>query len=457
MNIRQWFNFFKSDRQDSEVASILGNRCAPLPTDDKATARWGLRILLALLGIALIWALFAPLSQGVTAHGYIKVEGNRKTLQHLKGGIVEEIKVKEGDRVAKGQPLLVLNQTQLKAQQGMVESQLITWTAIEARLTAERDDRNSISFPEFLLQRKSDPQAKQAMQLHEQLFRTRRNAIQGEQSIGKEAITGLEEQIQGMKAQEKSKGEQLVSFREELSTLRPLYEQGYIPRNRLFELDRAIAYLSGQQSDDLANIGRARSQIAETRLKMLQSSTDYKKDVETQLSDAQSKVADLKERLIATQDDLDRVVVRAPNSGIVVDLAVHTLGGVIAPGQKLMDLVPEGGGIIVEVQIPTHLIDNVHPGLKADVHFTALDQILVPAIPGKLVYVSADRITDPRTDLSHFVGRIMIDEAGMKLLEKQDLQPGMPADVVLKMNEHSLVGYLLKPLLNRLRFAFNER
>lgn len=457
MKLKQWLNFFKSDGQDSELSSILDDSRAPLPTDEKAPVRWGKRVLWLAAGIALIWAVFAPLSEGVTAHGFIKVEGNRKTLQHLKGGIVEEIRVKEGDRVKKDQPLLVLNQTQLKAQQGMVESQLIIWTAIEARLMAERADKTAIAFPQFLLQRKNEPQAAQAMQVHEQLFRTRRDAVKGEQSIGREAITGLEEQIQGMKAQEKSKGEQLVSFREELATLRPLYEQGYIPRNRLFELERAVAYLSGQRSDDLANIGRARSQIAETRLKMLQGLTDYKKEVETQLSDAQSKVADLKERLVATQDDLDRVIVRAPTAGIVVDLAVHTLGGVIAPGQKLMDLVPEGGGIIIEAQIPTHLIDNVRAGLDADVYFTALDRTLVPTIPGKLIYVSADRITDPRTDLSYFVGRVMIDEQGMKLLGKQDLQPGMPADVVIKISAHSMAGYLLKPLLNRLRFAFNER
>ncbi|PIY01786.1 MAG: hypothetical protein COZ23_01340 [Hydrogenophilales bacterium CG_4_10_14_3_um_filter_58_23] len=457
MKLKQWLHFFKSDQQDAEVSSILDDSRVPPPTDDKAPARWGLRMLFLLLGLALVWAIFAPLSQGVSAHGFIKVEGNRKTLQHLKGGIVEEILVKEGDRVEKNQPLLILNQTQIQAQKSMVESQLIIWTAIEARLMAERADQETIPFTEFLQERKTQPQAIQSMLIQEQLFRTRHLAIKGEQSIGRETISGLEAQIQGLKAQELSKNEQLASYKEELTTLRPLYEQGYIPRNRLFELERAVAYLSGQRTDDLANIGRAHSQIAEIRLKMLQSITDYKKDVETQLADAQSKVADLRERLVAAQDDLDRVIVRAPNAGTVVDLAVHTLGGVVAPGQKLMDLVPEGGGVIIEAQIPTHLIDNVHAGLDADVYFTALDRTLVPTIPGKLVYVSADRITDPRTDMSYFVGRVMINEQGMKLLGKQQLLPGMPADVVLKMNAHSLAGYLLKPLLNRLHFAFNER
>jgi len=345
----------------------------------------------------------------------------------------------------------------LKAQQGMVESQLVIALGVEARLSAERDDREKVTFPAFLLARKNEPQASEAMQVQNQLFLTRRAAVRGEEAIGREIIVGLDGQIRGLVAQESSKAEQLKLFDEELKMLRPLYEQGYIPRNRLFELERAVSYLSGQRSDDLANIGRAKSQIAETKLRILQSRGQYQKEVETQLTDAQSKVADLKERLVATQDDLDRVVLRAPNAGIVVDLSVHTIGGVIAPGQKLMDLVPEGGELLIEAQIPAHLIDNIHAGLDADVHFTALDQTMVPTIPGKLVYVSADRMTDPRTDAPYFVGRVVVTAEGMKTLGKHSMQPGMPADVVLKMSDHSLMGYMLKPLLNRVRFSFTER
>lgn len=463
MKLTQWLHFFKTDKDDVEVSSIMNNSPSSkgaslsLPTDEKATASWGLRVLLLFVVITLVWATFAPLSQGVPAHGFIKVEGNRKTIQHLKGGIVDAILVKEGDRVKANQPLIVLNETQLKAQQGIVESQLVIALGVEARLSAERNNLDKVTFPEFLLARKSQSQAVEAMQVQEQLFRTRRATLKSEEAIGRETIAGLEEQIRGLTAQEASKAEQLKSFNEEMKTLKPLYEEGYIPRNRLFELERAVAYLSGQRSDDVANIGRAKSQISETRLKVLQGRGLYQKEVETQLTDAQSKVADLKERLVATQDDLDRVVLRAPNDGIVVDLTVHTIGGVIAPGQKLMDLVPEGGGLIIEAQIPTHLIDNVHAGLDADVHFTALDQTLVPTIPGKLIYVSADRMTDPKTDAPYFVGRVLVTAEGMKTLGKHNMQPGMPADVVLKMSDHSLMGYMLKPLLNRVRFAFTER
>ncbi|MDO9013050.1 MAG: HlyD family type I secretion periplasmic adaptor subunit [Gallionella sp.] len=344
MKIKQWLNFFKTDKDDAEVSPIMADDKSSLATDEQGTARWGLRILLIGVGAFMVWAIFAPLSEGVPAHGFIKVEGNRKTIQHLGGGIVEEIMVKEGDRVVADQPLMRLNETQLKAQQGIVESQLVIALAMEARLNAERDNRDKLTYPEFLLARQQHPQAVEAMQVQGQLFRTRRAALRGEEAIGRETIIGLEEQVRGLTAQEAAKAEQLSSFKEELKTLRPLHEDGYIPRNRLFELERAVAYLSGQRSDDLANIGRAKSQISEIKLKVLQSRQVYQKEVQTQLAETQSKVADLKERMVATQDELKRVVLRAPSAGIVVDLTAHTIGGVIAPGQKLMDIVPEGGG-----------------------------------------------------------------------------------------------------------------
>ncbi|MDO8351482.1 MAG: HlyD family type I secretion periplasmic adaptor subunit [Gallionella sp.] len=457
MKIKQWLNFFKTDKDDAEVSSIMADDKSSLATDEQGTARWGLRILLIGVGAFMVWAIFAPLSEGVPAHGFIKVEGNRKTIQHLGGGIVEEIMVKEGDRVVADQPLMRLNETQLKAQQGIVESQLVIALAMEARLNAERDNRDKLTYPEFLLARQQHPQAVEAMQVQGQLFRTRRAALRGEEAIGRETIIGLEEQVRGLTAQEAAKAEQLSSFKEELKTLRPLHEDGYIPRNRLFELERAVAYLSGQRSDDLANIGRAKSQISEIKLKVLQSRQVYQKEVQTQLAETQSKVADLKERLVATQDELKRVVLRAPSAGIVVDLTAHTIGGVIAPGQKLMDIVPEGGGLLIEAQLPTHLIDNVHVGLDVDISFTAMDHTLVPTIPGKLTYVSADRMVDPRTDMPYFVGRVMVTEEGMKILGKHSMQPGMPADVVVKVSERSMMGYMLKPLFNSLRFAFTER
>lgn len=426
-------------------------------SEEKRAARWGLWLLLIGLGGFIMWASFAPLGQGVPVDGYIKVEGNRKTIQHLRGGIVEEILVREGDHVKVDQPLIRLNETQIKAQLGVVESQLISTLAIQARLEAEQNNQNFIRYPKFLQERKKNVTAQETIKTQDLLFRSRRAALLGEETLGKETITGLEHQIQGLKAQEQSKTTQLKLFRDELNSLQPLQEQGYVPKVHLMDLERSIAYIEGQRSEGISNISRTESAISETRLKILQSKETYRKEVETQLTDIQSKVNDLNERLVAARDEMDRVLLRSPINGIIVDLSVHTPGGVITPGEKLMDIVPEDSALVVEVRIPTHLIDNIHVDLEADIHFSALDQATTPKLQGKLVYVSADRLTDPRTDMPYYLGRVTVNASEMHKLGKHSLQPGMPADVVIKTGERTLMNYLTKPLMKRMDAAFTER
>jgi protease secretion system membrane fusion protein len=459
MKFKQWIHFFRADADDAEVSSILDGKVIvkSVKKDEQSYVRLGWLALGVTLLAFFLWALLAPLGEGVPVHGVIKVAGNSKTIQHLRGGIVEEILVSDGDKVKENDPLLRLNDVQLKSQKQSIESQLLIGLANEARLLAERDDANEIVFPSFLIAHKKDPKIKEVLRVQGQLFRSRRASMHRDMEIGTQTIAGLKEQIGGLNAQEISKSELLGSYNAEMKSNRPLYDQGYIPRNRLFELERSISQVTGERSDDLASIGRAKRQIAEEELRILQSRSAYQKDVETQLADAQGKVAEYQERYIASEDDLNRVIVRAPIDGVVVDSLVHTIGGVIQPGQKLMDIVPEMGGLEVEVQIPTHLIDHVHVGLGADVHFTALDATHVPPIPGKLSYVSADRVADTKSDIAYFVGRVKVTPEGMALLDKELIRPGMPADAIIKTNERTLVGYLMKPLMNRMRFAFTER
>jgi protease secretion system membrane fusion protein len=447
------------DRIENRVEQALPVEDGKVPkTDTRVTARLGRRALWLGVAAFLIWAAFAPLSEGVPVHGFIKVEGNVKTVQHLRGGIVEEISVREGDRVESGQQLMRLNETQLKSQLGVIEAQLISALAVEARLLAERDGRASVAYPEFLSSRRTLPEVKDVILAQDQLFSTRRAAIEGEKKIGMETIAAYQEQILGLSAQERAKAEQIRLFTEELTSLKPLYEQGFVPRNRMFELERAIAQLSGQRSEDISNIGRAKSQIAETRLRILQSVENYRKETQTQLTEAQRQAADAREKHVGTLDDLERVVLRAPVAGTVVGLTVFTVGGVIQPGQKLMDIVPKGQELVVEVQIPTHLIDSVHTGLIADVRFTALDRTVAPVVEGKLIYVSADRVAEPnKPDITYYIGRVSIGPEAMAKLKNHELQPGMPAEVVVKTRERSLLGYLIKPLLNRVHSAFTER
>lgn len=420
-------------------------------------ALWGRRALWLGVSAFIIWAFFAPLGEGVPASGTVKVEGERKAVQHLRGGVVEEILVKEGDRVTAGQPLVRLNQSQAQAQHGIVDGQLISLFATESRLQAERLGARVIEIPEFLALREDNPQVKEAMQVQTHLFRARQAALEGEISILNQNISGVEQLLRGLDAQEKARAEQLRLFSEELEALKPLAEQGFVPRNRLFEVERAVAYLNGQRSEGVADIGRARSQISELRLKKLQVRETFRKEVETELADVQRKITEFRERRIATQDDLDRIVLRAPVGGTVVDLAVHTEGGVVQPGQNIMDIVPEGQALVIEARIPPHLIEGVVQGQEADIRFLAFDQSIIPNVTGKLIYVSADSITDPRTEIAYFVGRVVPDPQSLEKLGRRSIQPGMPADVVIKTGERSFVGYLLKPLLSRLYFAFTER
>lgn len=442
---------------DKAVDAIMHNGEARASADASEPVRWGRWALLAAGLLFVAWGAFAPLSQGVPINGFLKVEGNSKSVQHMKGGIVEEIAVKEGDIVTPGQVLVRLNDVQLKAQRGIIEAQLVSALSVASRLQAERENRTAVAYPAFLTSRK-EPDALQAMQLQSQLFGSRRAALATEEAGTLEAIRGLEEQIGGINAQEKAKSEQTRLFKEEYDTLKPLYDQGFVPRNRMFELERAMAQLSGARSEDIANRGQARSQIAEARQRITLTRDNYRKEVETQLTEASKQVDDLTQRHLGTLDDLERSVLVSPVGGTVAGLTVHTLGGVIAPGQRLMDIVPAGLPLVVEVMIPTHLIDNVRAGLPADVHFLALDRTVVPVTEGKLVYVSADRQLDPnRPEISYFIGRVAVSPQEIAKLGHHTLQVGMPAEVVLKTGERTFFGYLVKPLLTRLPFAFKER
>ena len=457
MKTPNWLNQLR-ERSDNKLAQDIAYAMKTTPEADvDSPARWGKRALWLAAAITVVWASTAPLGQGVPAHGFVTVEGSRKTIQHPRGGVVEAILVREGDKVAVGQPLIRLNEAQAQAQQGSIESQLISLMAVQSRLQAERDGAVRVAYPPFLLERQTLPQAAEAMAVQQQLFATRRAALEGEVGILSEGMTGLTRQMEGLAAREAANAKQAKLYADEFAALKPMYDQGFVPRQRMFELERALAYSEGQRNEDAANLGRIRSALSETRLKMAQVKEAYRKELETQLTDVQRNVADLTERRVATMDELERVVLRAPEAGTIVELSIHTVGGVAAPGQKLMDIVPESSKLVVEVMIPPQLIDSVKLGLLADLHFSAFDQTMVPNVEGELVYVGADRQTDPRTDASYFVGRVKITEEGWRQIGKQELRPGMPAEVVIKTGERSLFAYLLKPLLSRVQSGMTER
>lgn len=457
MKLPAWLKRLQRHSDERLVSDMERSVQSAEQADLEAPVQWGRRALWWALWAVVVWVGFAPLGQGVPANGYVTVEGSRKTIQHPRGGVVEAILVHEGDKVVADQPLIRLNEAQAQAQQGSVESQLVGLTAVLARLQAERGDTRQLIFPSFLLERQTDPQAVQAMVVQRQLFATRRAALEGEVGILEETYNGLTRQREGLQAREASNTQQIKLYADEYAALKPVFEQGFVPRQRMFELERALAYVTGQRNEDQANLGRVQSQMSEIRLRMAQVRAAFRKEVETQLTDVQRQVDDLSQRRIATLDELERVVLRAPEAGTIVELSIHTIGGVAAPGQKLMDIVPTGSKLVVEVMIPPQLIDSVNLGQFADIHFPAFDQTIVPVVEGKLVYVGADRQTDPRTDVSYFVGRVEITPAGHKELGKNELRLGMPADVIIKTGERSLFAYLVKPLLSRMQSGMLER
>ncbi|SHE85058.1 membrane fusion protein, protease secretion system [Lampropedia hyalina DSM 16112] len=415
--------------------------------------------LILLLGFVgfLIWAAFAPIESGITASGEIVVDSQRQKVQHLSGGIVEEILVRDGDHVEQGQVVVRLNRTRLQSELAIIQSQLLTALATEARLLAERARQGQFSYPQMVEEASSnDPRVAEAMHTQRQLFRTRRLSLQNEKSILDQQIRGLNEQLQGIQAQAAGKNTQLALLQEELTSLKTLFDQGYVPRSRIFELERAVADIHARRSDDQAQLGRIQSALSEARLQKLQREQTYDKEIETELANTQRDIAGLEQRAIALRDELDRVEIRTPVSGTVLGLQIHTAGGIVRPGEDILDVVPDNEPLIVEARIPVQSIELMVNDLEALLNFSALSR-LNPTVKGHVIHVSADRLTDERTGTPYFKARIEVPPEELKRLSYERIIPGMPVDVVIRTGERSLLHYLLQPLTDRVFSAFRER
>lgn len=430
-------------------------------TDEKSVVRFGMVTLIVGFGGFLLWAGLAPLDEGVPGTGIVSVDTKRKTIQHLRGGIVESIAVREGDRVKTGDVLLRLNDTDTKAQHDIARGQYAVVKAMEARLLAERDGRATVSFPKDLLEAaKTDHRSAEAISAQGQLFAARKSALFSEMGTMDESISGLNQQIIGLQSIETGKKIQIELISKELNSFRGLVEEGFVPRNKLYELERVLADLSGTRGGDLAQIARAQASINEIKLRKLQRTQDFRKEVETQMSEVQREVGTQTDRLTALAEELDRAVIKAPTDGAVVGLEAHTVGGVIRPGDRIMDIVPEGDVLVVEAQLPVNLIDKVRVGQLANLHL----QIVLaggaqPAIEGRVSQISADRLTDPRTGQPYYSARIQITPKGEAELIKYKIktQPGMQVDVVIVTGERTVLQYLLKPLMSRINAGMKEQ
>ena len=427
-----------------------------LQLDDTRYSRLGWLLMLGgFLGF-LGWAALAPLDKGVAVSGKVMVSGHRKVVQHPSGGIVERIDVRDGDKVVAGQVLIRLKETPLLGQAQSLRSQFYGSLASEARLNAERDGALEVSFPTELRTLAAAPEVASNLALQRQLFDSRRQALLLDQQGIHESIAGAEAQLRGVRDSQASKVLQRTALTEQLQGLRELAREGFIPRNRLLDSERVYAQVLGSISEDYGRIGQLQRQVLEMRLKIRQLAEEYQKEVRTQLADTRVRTEDLRNRLASAEFELANSQLRAPVAGIVVGLDVFTEGGVIKPGQALMEIVPQEEPLLVEARVPVELADKVHPGLPVELMFSAFSQSTTPRVAGEVTLVSADRQVDERTDEPYYTLRAQVSEQGMAQLAGLQIRPGMPVEAFVRTGERSMLNYLFKPLLDRTHMALVE-
>ena len=390
-------NLFAKNVEDAVYHEVIP---MGVNTDARVQARLGWWIVILGVGGFLLWASLAPLDQGVPVSGTVIVSTNRKAIQHPTGGVVSEILVKDGDTVKAGQTLVKMNDVQAEAQDEVSRVQYYSDLATEARLIAERDGKSSIAFPAELVKQKNNPRVADDLKTQSQLFESRTKAIHEELAI-------LSEQLQGM---------------------RDLAKDGYVARNKLLDLERT--YIERKQG--------------------------YESEVRSQLAEVQKEADSLKMRLQSLDYDLANAVVKSPVDGTVEGLSVFTSGGVIGPGFKMMDVIPSGDKLVVEARIPVNLVDKVHPGLKVDFIFTAFNDKRTPHVPGEVDMVSADRMVDEKTGAPYYRMTAFVTPAGMKLLKNLKIRPGMSVELFIKTGERTMLNYLMRPLLDRMKVSLTE-
>ena len=426
------------------------------------TRRWvriGLVMLAATVGVAVLWSATVPLASAVVGAGMLKVDSSRKRIQHPEGGVVKEILVRDGSLVDAGDVLVRLDQTRAGAAHGVVVGGRDVALASLARLQAERDDRPNIDFDAELLRRSAgNAQLAQILRAQQSIFDARRSARIGELGILDQQISALRAEIQGYESQMRSKDEQRASTQRDLESLQDLDKVGMVEKTRLRATEREIAKLVGERDELASKIAATHTAISERGLKKFQVRKAFTESVVAELKQVQSENFELIERESATRRTLDLTELRAPVKGIVTDLRVHTLGGSIAPGELLMEIVPAADKLVIEARLPTQDIDRVHVGLVAGVKIHAFNARTLPEIDGTVVHLSPDALVDPKTEMPYYMARVELPaKEVVRLGEGNRLQPGMQADVFIRTGERTFFGYLMQPLSDSFRRAWLER
>jgi epimerase transport system membrane fusion protein len=429
-------------------------------TDERRFRHIGTLIIIIVFGGLGLWAALAPLSSAALAPGIVAVESYSKTVQHLEGGIVKSILIKDGDNVEQGQVLIVLDDTQPKAQLEILNGQYYIALAKEARLIAQQNFATEITYPDTLLINKDDNRAREAIQVQNHTFSVQKKAFDGEIGLYRRQIEQFDSRITGLEVQRKSQKQLIQSFQDEVNDYNALVNLGYSEKQKVREFQRNLSQSEGKLGELVSGIAETGQQKAETELKIVQLTKDMQRDVAKELSEVQANLFELRERIQSLQDTVIRTIIKAPVAGMVMGLTVHTIGAVIQPGGKLLDIVPQGENLIVEARITPMDIDRVHIGQTAEIRFSAFKTRTTPKIDGTLIFISADRLTDEHVanPEPYFLSRIAISSKGLQTLLKSELKllPGMPADVMIHTGERTMFQYLAAPLKDSIAHSFTE-
>ena len=426
-----------------------------LITDDRSVRAIGIMILAATFGVLGTWSFFAPLDGAALATGYVTVKSHRKTIQHLDGGIVSELLAKDGDIVKEGDILIRLDTTEIKAQLQILRGQYITLAAQLARLQAERDLLKEIKFPDDL-RNQSDPLIIEAREGEIHIFNARKSAYEGETLVLQQQSNQLSSKLKGLQGQRSSKQILMKSYSEEVVDLKELLAEGYTNQLRLRDTERSYAINSGEIAELTADIASSEIQISELKLKILQIQKNFQENVTEKLGEAQAKLYDVTQRLVAATDKMTRTDIKAPANGRVLGLSVHTIGGVITPGHAILDIVPQKEELIIDAQVSAIDIDRVRVGLLAEVRFSSFNLALTPKMEGKVINLSADHIIDEKTGIPHYQAVIELTPDSYTKLGNLELLPGMPVEVLIRTGERTVFEYLMQPITNSLARAFIE-
>ena len=442
-----------ADITDVQTISPMGDHI-----DTDKPIKLGFWVLVIGFGGFLLWSALAPLDEGVSAQASVAIETKRKTIQHLNGGVVHQVLVHEGQLVKAGEVLVELDEGVSKANFEAIRQNYMGQRAAESRLLAEQQGLGQIVFHSDLTNAKSDPLVQQHMQSQTILFLSRRSALAAEMQAAEENISGLKAQFDSVTQMLQNRKSQAQLQSQQLQSIKELSEAGYAPKNQVLQLEQSQSELRSTMADLQGNLNRLQRSIAEVEQRKLQRRGEYMKEVSQQLADVRREVEANQQKLKAVTEELDRTQIKSPVDGQVVGLTLGSVGGVVSPGQRLMDIVPMGESLLVDAKIPPHIIDKVKAGQNVEVRFSTFANSPQLVLDATLLSLSSDVIAEqtPMGVQSYYLARIQITPDGIKTLGKRVIQPGMPAEVLIKTGERSLLTYLLHPLTKRIAASMKE-